>query len=599
MDTPKVSPIADSSSSSLSAKPKFKFPLGEVFTFVKNIFASAQNIIGIDIGSHSLKLLQLQKTSQGYNITNYITRAIPHSAKDNLSEKKRLVQEFVREFIAEARIKTTLGRLAIWGKGVFIFSLNVPLLNKKDLRGAVSMELKKRLPFQLNLETIAFDFFVTGRTRDEKGLAMLAVTCIACDRISLDEQVQFLKEMGLRPIAINTNADALGNLLSYCLKPPQLAKTIALLDSGANTSTLNFYKGGFLQFSREIAVGGEHFTHALTKSIASASGTININAEDAEKIKRQCGIPLEDEAKVEFLTDFGILLGEQISSMLRPTLERLVMVISRTFNYYSSTFKTPPVEELYLSGGNSRLKNLNLFLQHNLKDVKKIERLNALQAAKSWKDTAVFRQELMMEQAAPHLATAFGLCLGDGGKVNLLPLKEKVEQKALFLNALMKIFFPIVLVLNLLYYGISFAGAGKYKTLIKKTLAEINKLGPASKRAREYSSIKTKLDERKKLLEKAGGRQPFWWGIFKELSNITPKEVILRKITLVEAKEPKELRLVGKIFSKYTIVDLELSQYVLALDDSPFLRAQLIESKPDIYSPAPAADFEIACQLDY
>lgn len=572
--------------------------MGEAFSFIGNIFASAQNIIGIDIGSHSIKLLQLQKSAKGYIITNYITRAILQSVKDNSAEKKRLIKEFVKEFIAEARIKTTLGRLAVWGKGVFIFSLNVPLLNKKDLRGAVSMELKKRLPFQLNLETISFDFFVTGTTRDEKGLGMLQVTCIACDRMSLEEQVQFLKEMGIRPIAININADALGNLLPYCLQVPP-TKTVALLDTGANTSTLNFYKGPSLQFSREIPIGGEHFTHAMTRSITNASGTININAEEAEKIKRQCGIPLEDEAKTEFLTDFGILLGEQISTMLRPTLEKMITEINRTFNYYASTFKTQPVDELFLTGGNSRLKNLGLFLQYNLKELKKVECLNALKAAKSWKDTAVFKQELVMEQAAPHLATAFGLCLAGGGKVNLLPLKERLEQKALFLTTLMKISFPLILFFNLLYYGYSYAGARRYNALINKTKTEITKIEPASSRAREYIAIKTKLEERKRLLEKAGGRQPFWWGIFKELSLITPKEVILQKITAQEAKEPREIRIQGKIFSKYTIVDLELSQYVMALDDSPFFRAQLIDSKPDMYSPVPAAEFEISCALDY
>ena len=59
----------------------------------------------------------------------------------------------------------------------------------------------------------------------------------------------------------------------------------------------------------------------MTRSLSTSTGPITISAEDAEKIKRQCGIPLEEEAKTEFLTDFGILSGEQISTMLRPTLE--------------------------------------------------------------------------------------------------------------------------------------------------------------------------------------------------------------------------------------------------------------------------------------
>ena len=229
------------------------------------------------------------------------------------------------------------------------------------------------------------------------------------------------------------------------------------------------------------------------------------------------------------------------------------MEINRTFTYYVSTFKTNPTEELYLTGGNSRLKNLPQFLVHNLQGLKKVEPLNVLKAAKTWKDNAVFKQELVMEQAAPHLACAFGLCLGSGGKINLLPAKEKLEQKAAFLSIILKISFPLILSLNLLYYAVCFIGARNYNKFITATAREVKKLAPAATKAREYLEIKTKLDQRKKLLEQASGSQPLWYGVFKELSTITPKEVILSKITVVENKEPKELRLAGKIFSKYTL----------------------------------------------
>src|SRR3989339_1956038 len=228
MDEPNPSETQNNTSLSRRGGSRTALPLLNIFSLIGNVFASAQNIIGIDIGSHSIKLLQLQKSAKGYAITNYITRTITQAVKDKPQEKKRIVKEFVKEFIAEARIKTTLGRIAVWGKGVFIFSLNVPLLNKKDLRGAVSMELKKRLPFQLNLDTISFDFFVTGQQRDEKGITILQETCIACDRFTLEEQVQLLKDMRLRPLGLCVIPDAIGNLLSHCVKiNPQ--KSIAIL----------------------------------------------------------------------------------------------------------------------------------------------------------------------------------------------------------------------------------------------------------------------------------------------------------------------------------------------------------------------------------
>lgn len=582
-----------------ASKPKFKAPATSIFSSVKNIFVSTQNVIGLDIGSSYIKIVQLQRVRKGYVITNCITRALPQSAKESSAEKKKLIREFTKSFIADARVKTNLGRLAVAGKGIFILSLNVPPLNKKDLRGAVSLELKKRLPFQLDLSNMLFDFYVTGQSRDEKGTSLIQVSCIAGEYLVLDEYVQMMKEMGIRPMAINAIPDALGNLLSFCLEvEPQ--KTYAVLDLGANTTLLNFYKDASLVFSREIAVGGDHLTRAMARSVTTSTGTVNIIPDEAEKIKRQCGIPLEDEARQEYLTDFGILLGEQITTMLRPTLERMVMEIGRTVNYYTKMFKSENIECLYLTGGGSRMRNIERFLLLNLPGMKKIEPLDTLKAVKGWADVGIFKQELVMEQAAPHLACAFGLCLAGGGRINLLPQKEKIEQKAMFLTSLLRISFPVTLALGLAFYAFSYTNAVKYKALNSRLDTEINRLEPIAHKVRDYMDIKTKLQQRKEVLDKAVGKQPLWWGVLKEISNITPQEVIISKITSHDKSGVRQARLFGKIFARYTIVDVALSQYLMTLSESPFFsNVELVSSRQDMYSPVPAADFEIACTLSY
>lgn len=591
----------DGAKSPAESKPKVKIPfnINSVLFFLRNIFASTQNVIGIDIGSSYIKIAQLQKATRGYTITNCITRAIPSTVKENSAEKRKLIQEFVKQFIADVRVKTKLGRIAVWGKGVYVFSLSVPALKKKDLKGAVSLELKKRLPFQADINSVSFDFFTTGEIADEGGVS-LWVTCIAADQVRLDEEVQFLKDMNIRPIAINVIPDALGNLLTFCVEGPA-GKLSVLLELGASNSLLNFYKGKILVFSREVPVGGEHLTHALVKGIIMPGGTTNISYDDAEKIKRNCGIPLEDEAKTEYMTDFGVLRGEQISTMLRPTLERLIIEITRTFSYYTKTFKVPNnmIDELYLTGGTSRLRNIDKFLLYNLPGLKKVESLKTLKAVKGWADTGVFKQELVVEQAAPHLAVAFGLCLGSGGKVNLLPLKEVIEQKTIFFSTVLRASFPALLGLILSFYAITYGNALNYKVLINRINGDIARLDPTARSVKEYMQIKAKLEERKELLQKAKGKQPLWWGLFKELSNITPKDVILQTIS-VDTSEPKKIRMTGKIFAKYTIVDLALSQYIMVLDDSPYFSSvQLVSSKTDMYSPIPAATFEVVCQLSY
>ena len=597
MDKPKKAPAVINISAALSQKlGKFIVLITPFLNLLTNFFASSQNIIGLDIGSAYIKIVQLQRERKGYVIANCVTRAIPLGVRDNPSQKKILIREFVKEFIAGTRIKTNLGRIAVKGKGVLIFSFTVPALSKKDLRGAVSIELKKRLPFQMDLSNISFDYFITNQAVEEKEVK-LQVTCICVDNIMLDEHTQLLKDMGLRPVTINVASDSLGNLVQICAMPKP-TEVVAVLEVGANTSTINFYKVHMLQFSREIAIGGEHLTRAMTKTVTTSRGTVDIIAEEAEKLKRECGIPMDD--KTEFLTDFGLLTGAQISAMIRPLLEHMVREVSRTFNYYCKTFNIPKIERLFITGGSSRLKNIEAFLGSNLEEGITVERLDPLKAIKGWADTSIFRQELVMEQAAPHLSVAFGLCLGKGGIVNLLPAKEKVEQKAGFLIFMIRLLFPIVLSINLLFYIVIYMDTWRYKTLITRSQSQIDVLKPTASKIREYLSLKQRIDERRGVLEKAVGRQPLWWGLLKELSNITPEEVVLHKLSTTEKKLPLELSLQGEIFSTYTTVDLALSQFLLALAESPFFsHVQLVSSETDIYSPIPKARFIIVCQLAY
>ena len=140
----------------------------------------------------------------------------------------------------------------------------------------------------------------------------------------------------------------------------------------------------------------------------------------------------------------------------------------------------------------------------------------------------------------------------------------------------------------------------RYKILIARKETTVNQLTPVVDRIKQYLQIKERIEERKKLLAKAVGRQPLWWGILKELSSITPDEVVLNKIITDEKKKPLEIRLGGEIIAKYTTVDLALSQYLLALDESPFFqRVQLVNTQKDMYSAMPRANFEIICQLAY
>ncbi|MCP4652172.1 MAG: pilus assembly protein PilM [Candidatus Omnitrophica bacterium] len=571
---------------------KNKFDIREFFSAIKNSVLATQNTIGIDAGEGYIKIVQLQRSRGGYLLTDYRVRAIPFKLKNNPKEKNRFIKEFINEFIAQSKIKTSLGRLAIKGSGIFTFSFSLPPLSEKDLRGTVGIELKKRLPFQLDFKNMSFNYFVTDRFDDEPPSIM--VTCIAVDNSALDKYLDFLKSFNLRPVVINTGADALGNLMHSA----EGLERVAVLDMGSKQSYLHFYKTAALQFARDIPVGGEHLTQGILKALTPLGADVAF--EDAEAFKRQCGVPMQEEADAEFYTDYGAIKGNQITTALRPVLERLVTEISRTTTFYFRTYKIDSLDALYLTGGASRIKNIDKFLLANLGNlsIKTVERLDSLKAIRGWRDVGVFRQELVMEEAAPHLAVAFGLCIDNGGAINLVPPREKIEQKALFVMFLVRLTFPIVLISALGFYSFSYARGLIYKTIETRAQSQIGQYSPIVKDVNDYLEIKRKLEEREALLAKAIGKQPLWGGVLKELSNITPQEVVLHRFEVVAGKLPRQLTIIGEVVSEYTNLDLAISQYTLNMSESPYFSdVKLVSSERDIYSPVPKALFEIMCDL--
>ncbi len=571
-----------------------KINLKESISNFRSLLLAIQNTMGIDVGHSYIKIAQFQRTRKGFLLTDYRVRAIPFKVRDNLRERNNFIKEFINEYLSQTRIKTSLGRIIVEGSGVFTFSFLLPALSEKDLKGAIEIELKKKLPFQVDFKNIYLDYFVTDRLEDEKGI-QLFVTCIAVDKSLIERNLDFLKSFNLRPVVMNTTADALGNLIRIM----QIKGYVGVLEIGARKSFLNFYHDGLLQFSREIPIGGDQFTQGVLKVLKILFPQASF--DDAEMFKKQCGIPLGEEVGSEFYTDLGAVKGEKIVTGLRSVLERLITEISRTITFYFRTYKIDKLESFYLTGGGSRIKNLDRFLSANLKNLSigSIERLNPLKAIRGWLDVGILRQELVMEEAAPHLSSIFGLCMDKGGQINLVPPKEKIEQKALFVLFLAKLIFPALLIFTLVYYGFNYTRRLVYSAILERTYRQITQMKPKIKEIEKYFELRNQFKKREDLLTKAIGRQPLWWGILKELSNIIPEEVTLNKLE-IDTKNPKEMCLEGEVISEYTNLDLVISQFTLNLNDSPyFSNVRLVSSERVMFSAIPKARFEIVCDLVY
>jgi cell division ATPase FtsA len=186
-------------------------------------------------------------------------------------------------------------------------------------------------------------------------------------------------------------------------------------------ASINLFKNNALQFTREMSVAGDSFTKCLTGTIVGDNFQLNLNLAQAEALKIRFGIPKEDATDQ---TDEGISLT-QIRAALRPTLRRFSNEIQRSFDYYKEQFLEEKISKIYLSGGSSKLKNLDAFICESF--AVPVEVLNPFQ--RIGLSTALKHKEAELAEIAPRLTLALGLAIGRAQSLNLIKEEKKKKPK--------------------------------------------------------------------------------------------------------------------------------------------------------------------------
>lgn len=575
-----------------SAK-KQGFNLESLQKRLKNFFSSSNGLIGIDIGFSSIKIIQLNYAGKNVYLAGFGYKVIPFDIRSKEKARNEFVMAVLKELMRENNMNALNAVTVVSGPGVSINSLTVPQMAQKEVKGAVALELKKSLPF--DLEEAIFDFQVGGEVHDRVGVK-LEVIAVAAQKSLVNKKTELITQVGLKPIRVSLVPFTLLNIVQKGMILAE-GEVIAIVDLGARSTTISFFKEGRLQFSREISTAGDHITQSMIRTITTESGRVTITIDEAERLKSTWGIPTKKDATNPDAKKEIVSIA-QIAAMMRPVLERLMTEMKRSINYYRQAFKVNKIDRLFLTGGTSRLRNLDEYFSRNLVDVK-IEKLDPLEVIAGWTDPRKSNQELL-EKLVPNLATCFGIALEKKPAVNLIPLEAKIQQKLELVKFALKITIPVLALLLSIFYATFYSQVTKYRKLVDSAHFAIAKLQPTIERIKEYDRMRQAIEERKALLEKAVGRQPVWSGALKELSLITPEGIILTRLSTVPETQPVKIRIEGDIYPTYTSIDLTLSQYMITLDESPFfVQVELVATTRDPYSPTPKASFELVCQLVY
>lgn len=291
------------------------------------ITSSQPPLIGVDISSTSVKLLQLSRVGDRYRVEHYAIEPLPANAvvERNLVALEA-VSEAIRRGLTRAGTRAKHGAAAVAGSSVI--TKVIPIrgdLSEDELESQVELDASNHIPYPI--DEVNLDFEVLGPMPANP--EMLNVLLAASRSENVEARQTALELAGLTARVIDVEAFATENafaLLAEQLNVPADG-IVALVDIGTTTTTLNVLRNGRGIYTREQAFGGKQLTDEIMRRF-------ELSQEEANLAKRQGGLP--DNYQAEVLEPFKEAMAQQVSRLLQ-------------FFYAGSEFNR--VDQIVLAGG--------------------------------------------------------------------------------------------------------------------------------------------------------------------------------------------------------------------------------------------------------
>lgn len=345
------------------------------------MFGKKDSLLGLDIGSHAVKLVHLASSKGTYRLKHLgICRLPPNVIVEGAIKEPGAVQDAIKSLTANLKTKAKGVATSISGYSVIIKKIELPQMTQEELSENIQVEAEQYIPF--NVEDVNIDFQILGSS-PEKGDRM-EVMLVAAKKEVIEDYSGILRKAGLAPEVIDVDFFALENAFEVNYDASG-SGGVALVDIGANKMNINVLKNGVSMFNRDASVGG----HQITQDIQDRFG---LDYEEAERIK--LGIP-SPKVPVQDLEAIFVAAATTWSTEVK-----------RAIDFFYATYPDEMINQILLSGGSSRLPGLDALLHKDTNIPTAL--FNPL--ARIELDGKIFDREYM-DYIAPQMAVAVGLAL--------------------------------------------------------------------------------------------------------------------------------------------------------------------------------------------
>lgn len=299
--------------------------------------AEGKNLVGVDIGTSSIKVCQLKETRKGYALlrAGYADLGQQTIVDGQVMDAGRVIEALQRIF-HDAKIRQRDIALSVSGQSVIIRKITVPMMTPAELEEQIHWEAEQHIPF--DIKDVQVDYQVLRRRPEASQMELLLV---AAKRDQINDFAQLARDAKLKPVICDIDAFTVQNLFELSRGLPQ-DQTIALINVGASLASLNVIASGVSAFTREITTGGNAIT---------------------EEIQKQLGVPYEqaDAYKCSGAASGQSATGiipEQAIRIIESVTDSIAGEIQRSLDFFQATTGEGEISRIYLTGGTANLAPL-------------------------------------------------------------------------------------------------------------------------------------------------------------------------------------------------------------------------------------------------
>ena len=299
-------------------------------------FSRSKNLVGLDIGSSSIKVVELKDLGKGkgYQVINAGVEPLsPEAIVDGAIMDSGLVIDAVQRSFASHNIKGGDVAIALSGHSVIIKRISLPVMSEEELAESIQWEAEQYIPFDVEDVNIAYQIL---KGTNLAGDGNMDVLLVAAKKDKINDYTAVVSQAGRNAALVDVDIFALQNAYEMNYEVDS-GVTCALANIGASVTNVAVLKGSSSIFWRDISIGGSQYSDAIRKEL-------NLSFEQSEKLKRGEeveGVPTEN-----------------VTPILASVNDYVGAEIQKTLDFFKNTTPGESIDKIIVSGGSSRVPNL-------------------------------------------------------------------------------------------------------------------------------------------------------------------------------------------------------------------------------------------------